>query len=49
MAYDEEQFEACRALGEHIVEDTFRQELVGVSPQTHIGCWLPAIERTLTR
>ena len=49
LAYDEEQFEAYRALGEHIVDDTFRKELVGTTPPTDVASWLHAIESRLSR
>ena len=51
LAYDEEQFEAYRSLGEHIVEDTFRRELVGVGKKkpTNIADWLHKLERQLHR
>ncbi|MFG0263492.1 MAG: hypothetical protein ACF788_13960 [Novipirellula sp. JB048] len=47
LAYDEEQFEAYRALGEHIVDDACRKELVGRTPPTSIAAWLHAVEQRL--
>jgi hypothetical protein len=49
LAYDEEQFEAYRALGEHIVDDAFRDELVGTTPPADIQQWLQSLRRHLIR
>lgn len=49
LAYDEQQFEAYRSLGEHIVVDTFRDELVGESKPTNVASWLHALEARLHR
>ncbi len=49
LAYDEEQFEVYRALGEHIVDDAFREELVGATPPANIRQWLQALSVHLFR
>lgn len=47
LAYDEEQFESYRALGEHIVTDTFSKELVGVTPPADIPTWFQEMRQRL--
>ena len=49
LAYDEEQFESYRALGEHIVDDALRRELVGDTPPGDIAEWLRNLSRRLHR
>ena len=49
LFYDEEQFEAYRALGHHIVEDLFRPEITGQDqPPNAIREWFETLKDKLT-
>lgn len=45
--YEEEQFEAYRALGECAMEGLFRQELVGADPPANIAAWFQCLANNL--
>ncbi|EMI17105.1 membrane protein containing Patatin domain protein [Rhodopirellula maiorica SM1] len=47
LAYDEEQFESYRALGEHIASDTCSEELVGATSPTDIPNWFKEMRKRL--
>ncbi|MEM1227021.1 MAG: patatin-like phospholipase family protein [Planctomycetota bacterium] len=49
LAYDEEQFECYRALGEHIVDDVVRDELMANGPPKSVEEWFQSLERNLLR
>ncbi|MGB7327822.1 MAG: hypothetical protein WBD31_23290, partial [Rubripirellula sp.] len=49
LAYDEEQFECYRSLGEHIVDDTFRSELIGADIPANVADWFQSLEKHLIR
>lgn len=49
LAYDEEQFECYRSLGEHIVEDAFRSELIGAKDPEDVAQWLRSLKEHLIR
>ncbi|MBC7821667.1 MAG: hypothetical protein IAG10_32680 [Planctomycetaceae bacterium] len=49
LFYDEEQFEAYRALGHHIAEDVFRSEITGqTQPPNSIREWFESLQDKLT-
>ena len=47
--FDEDQFEACRALGNHVAVDLFKEELVGkLDPEKFkTGQWLTLLVNAL--
>ena len=49
LFYDEEQFEAYRSLGHHIVEDVFRTEITGQTESPNsIGEWFKSLQEKMT-